>query len=142
MAQAKAGDTVHIHYTGTLTDGTEFDSSRDRGPLTFTLGSGQVIAGLDAHLTGMEVGTTSTVTIPADKAYGPVNPDNVQAIPRNALPDDIEPQVGMQLQADAGGGQIVAVRIVEVTDDQVRLDANHPLAGQDLTFEVELLKVD
>ncbi|MHA3914667.1 FKBP-type peptidyl-prolyl cis-trans isomerase [Halovulum sp. GXIMD14793] len=142
MAQAKAGDTVHIHYTGTLTDGTEFDSSRDRGPLTFTLGSGQVIAGLDAHLTGMEVGTTSTVTIPVDKAYDPVNPDNVQAIPRNALPDDIEPQVGMQLQADAGGGQIVAVRIVEVTDDQVRLDANHPLAGQDLTFEVEFLKVD
>lgn len=141
MTQAKAGDTVHIHYTGTLTDGTQFDTSRERGPLTFQLGSGQIIPGLDAHITGMAIGDRSTVTIPAAEAYGHVNPENIQSIPRNALPDDIEPQVGMQLQADAGGGRVVAVRIVEVGEAEVKLDANHPLAGQDLTFDVELIKI-
>lgn len=141
MAQAKAGDTVHIHYTGTLTDGSQFDSSRERGPLTFELGSGQIIAGLDAHVTGMAEGERSTVTIPAAEAYGHVNPDNIQSVPRSALPDDMEIEIGTQLQADAGEGRIIAVRVIEMDEDTVKMDANHPLAGQDLTFDVEIVKV-
>ena len=141
MSEAKTGDTVRIHYTGTLTDGSEFDSSSGRDPLEFTLGSGQIIPGLDREIAGMAVGDTKTVTVPADEAYGPHQPEAVQEVPRDAVPEGINLVVGNRLQATtADGGQMV-VTIAAVSDDTVTMDANHPLAGEDLVFEVELVEI-
>lgn len=141
MTKVKAGDTVRIHYTGTLEDGTVFDSSSGRDPLEFTVGSGQIIPGLDRAIPGMEVGETSKVAVPADDAYGPHNPDGVQQVARAAVPEHIPLEVGTPLSMKTPGGQSVAVTVAEVTDDVVVLDANHPLAGKDLTFEVEVLEI-
>lgn len=141
MTDAKAGDTVRIHYTGTLSDGSTFDSSAGREPLEFTLGSGQVIPGFDAAVTGMAVGETKTVDIPSDQAYGAHNPDGKQAIPREMIPDDIELELGTRLQVQTPDGRPVAVTVTELNDTEVVLDANHPLAGQDLTFEIELVEI-
>jgi len=141
MKQAKSGDTVKVHYTGTLSDGSQFDSSVGREPLEVTLGSGQVIPGFEGALEGMNEGDSKTVTIPADDAYGPRVDAAVQTIPRSAVPDHIDLQVGQKLQAMAEGGQPVMVTVVELTDDTVSLDANHPLAGEDLTFKLELVEV-
>lgn len=143
MTQAKAGDTVKIHYTGTLTDGSIFDSSSGRDPLEFTVGSGQIIPGLDAAIPGMEVGEKKTVTAPADQAYGPIDPGNRQAVPRGDIPDDIPLDLGSQLQVSSPDGQqTMAVTVVEVTEEQVVLDANHPLAGHDLTFAIEIVAIN
>ena len=142
MPHPRPGDTVRIHYTGTLADGSVFDSSRGREPLEFTLGSGQVIPGFDRAVAGMAVGDSHTVTIPAAEAYGPHRPELARRIARDHFPAHIEPAVGQQLQLrgdDEGGTMVVTVR--EVTDDAVLLDANHPLAGQDLTFALELVGV-
>jgi peptidylprolyl isomerase len=141
MTQAKAGATVAIHYTGTLTDGTTFDSSEGREPLSFTLGQGQIIPGLEAALDGMSVGEQKTVTIPADQAYGPHNADGLQHVPRKAIPADIPLEVGIQLQMQTPDGQAMPVTVTDLTEEQVTLDANHPLAGQDLTFAVEVVEV-
>lgn len=141
MTQAKPGDTVHIHYTGKLSDGTQFDSSTGRAPLTFELGSGQIIKGLDDHVQGMAVGDKSTVTIPAEQAYGDPDPRNVQAVPREVMPDGVEIEVGMELQAQGAGGNPIPVRVTDVTRETVTVDANHPLAGEDLTFDVELVAI-
>lgn len=141
MSDAKAGDTVRIHYTGTLNDGTTFDSSANREPLEFTLGSGQVIPGFDQAVTGMSVGDTKKVEIPADQAYGPVNPDARQAFPKDKIPDNIPLEVGTQLQLQSADGRPLPVRIAEVNDDHIVLDANHVLAGQDLTFDLELVEI-
>lgn len=141
MSDAKAGDTVRIHYTGTLNDGTTFDSSANRDPLEFTLGSGQVIPGFDEAVTGMTVGDTKQVEIPADQAYGPVNPDARQAFPKDKIPDNIPLEVGTQLQLQAADGRPLPVRIAEVNDDHIVLDANHVLAGEDLTFDLELVEI-
>lgn len=141
MAQAKAGDTLSIHYTGTLADGAIFDSSEGRDPLTFELGSGQIIAGLDAALDGMSVGEKKTVTIPADQAYGPHHPEAIQNVPREAIPADIPLDLGTELQVQTPDGQTMGVTVTAVTEEEVTLDANHPLAGKDLTFAVELVSI-
>lgn len=141
MAQAKSGDTVRIHYTGTLDDGSQFDSSVGRGPLEFTLGSGQVIPGFDSGVTGMEVGEKKTIHIPCAEAYGEFNPAAQQDVPRDQIPADIPLEVGTQLQMQAPNGQVMPVKVAAVTDETVTLDANHPLAGQDLTFALELVEI-
>ncbi len=138
---AKSGDSVKIHYTGTLEDGTTFDSSEGRDPLEFTLGSGQVIAGFDEAVTGMEVGDKKTVNIPADKAYGQRNEEMVITAPRDQVPPDINPEVGQQLQMAGPNNQPIIVKITEVTDEHIVLDANPPLAGKDLTFALELVSI-
>lgn len=141
MTQVKTGDTVRIHYTGTLDDGRTFDSSAGRDPLEFQVGSGQIIPGLDKALPGMEVGETKTVNIPCDEAYGPVNPEMRQAVPREGIPEDIPLEIGTMLQMQTPQGQVVPVTVVEVTETEVTLDANHPLAGQNLTFAIELVSI-
>jgi peptidylprolyl isomerase len=141
MTQAKPGDTLHLHYTGTLDDGTVFDSSEGRDPLSFELGSGQIIPGLDAGVTGMEVGESRKVRVEATDAYGDRHPDRVQAVDRSSVPDHIPTDPGTQLQVQTQDGQTMNVVIVEVTEEEVILDANHPLAGQALTFDVELIKI-
>lgn len=141
MSKPENGDVVRIHYTGRLTDGTEFDSSRDRDPLQFEVGGGQIINGLDRKIAEMEEGSKETVTIPAAEAYGEHRPEQVQDIPRSAIPSEIEPSPGMQLQATTQAGQPVPITVVNVTDETVTVDANHPLAGRDLVFDVELLEI-
>ncbi len=142
MAEVKAGDTVHLHYTGTLTDGTTFDSSAGRDPLQFEVGSGQIIPGLDVAIPGMKIGDKKIVKIDADDAYGQLNPEMRQAVPREGIPADIPLEVGTQLQMQTPDGQAMPVTVVEVDDATVTLDANHPLAGKDLQFDIELMKID
>ncbi|MEB8386856.1 peptidylprolyl isomerase [Rhodobacteraceae bacterium KMM 6894] len=141
MTEVKAGDTVHIHYTGTLKDGTVFDSSEGRDPLKFEVGSGQIIPGLDVALPGMALGDKKVVEVPADEAYGPVDPNARQQVPREGIPADIPLDPGTQLQVQTENGQVLPVTVVEVTDEHVTLDANHALAGKDLTFAIELVAV-
>jgi peptidylprolyl isomerase len=140
MEQAKSGDTVRIHYKGTLEDGTVFDSSQGREPLEFTLGTGQVIPGFEQAVQGMTPGDKKAVTIPSEEAYGPRRDEQVMTVNRGDFPPHIEPEVGQQLQLQQGD-QSMVVRVAEVSDSQVKLDANHPLAGQDLTFELELVEI-
>ena len=142
MSGIKSGDTVRIHYTGTLTDGTVFDSSDGGEPLEFVVGSGQIISGLDTALPGMSAGESKTVEVPCDAAYGPINPALHQGVPRDAIPDDIALEVGMQLQMQTPEGQPMPVTVVSVSDEEVMLDANHPLAGKDLIFEFEVVSID
>ena len=142
MAAAKSGDNVKIHYKGTLGDGTVFDSSEGRDPLGFTLGSGQVIQGFDDAVTGMTEGEKKNVTIPADQAYGQHNKELVMPVPRNQVPPEIKPEVGQQLQMGGPNGQPIMVKVVEVNDDHIMLDANPPLAGEDLTFDIELVSIN
>jgi FKBP-type peptidyl-prolyl cis-trans isomerase 2 len=141
MSDAKTGDTVRIHYTGTLSDGSTFDTSAGRDPLEFTVGSGQIIPGLDRAIDGMSVGEKKTVEIPASEAYGDRNPDGIQAVPREQVPEHIPLDPGTQLQVQTGDGRTLPVTVAEVTEEAVVLDANHPLAGKDLTFEVELVEI-
>ncbi len=141
MNQAAAGDTVRIHYTGTLTDGTQFDSSSGRDPLEFKLGSGEVIPGFDGAVDGMSVGDTKTVAIPPEEAYGIRHEQLVQEVPRSALPDEVSPTVGMQLQSQSPDGQVMLLVITEVTDETITVDGNHPLAGQTLNFDIELVEI-
>ncbi|HEY9708705.1 MAG TPA: FKBP-type peptidyl-prolyl cis-trans isomerase [Oculatellaceae cyanobacterium] len=141
MVQAKAGDTVKIHYTGKLDDGTVFDSSVNREPLEFTLSGGQVIPGFDQAVVGMSPGETKTQKIPMDQAYGPYREEMVVEIAREQMPPDLQPEVGQQLQIQQANGQTVPVMVTVVTDSTVTLDANHPLAGEDLTFDIQLVEV-
>lgn len=141
MTQAKSGDTVRIHYTGTLDDGTEFDSSAGRDPLEFALGSGQVIAGFDNAVDGMAVGEKKSVTIPPAEAYGERHEQLVQEVPKSALPDEISPQVGMQLQSQSPEGNVMNLVVTDVSEESITVDANHPLAGQALTFAIELVEI-
>ncbi|MEZ5675506.1 peptidylprolyl isomerase [Thalassovita litoralis] len=141
MTQVKPGDTVRIHYTGTLTDGSQFDSSAGRDPLEFTVGSGQIIPGLDKAIPGMVVGDQKTVVVPAAEAYGESHPDAVQAIPRSNIPAEIPLELGLQLQMQSPTGQVVPVTVVGITEEEVTLDANHPLAGKELTFAIELVSI-
>ncbi|OBY28735.1 FKBP-type peptidyl-prolyl cis-trans isomerase [Leisingera sp. JC1] len=142
MTGVKNGDTVRIHYTGKLTDGTVFDSSEGRDPLEFTVGAGHVIAGMDAGLEGMNAGDKKTLEIPCTEAYGPINPAARQEIPREGIPADIPLDLGTQLQMQSPDGQVLPVTVVEVSDDTVTLDANHFLAGKDLVFDIELVSVN
>jgi peptidylprolyl isomerase len=141
MTAAKNGDSVKIHYTGTLEDGTTFDSSAGHDPLEFTIGSGQVIVGFDEAVTGMKTGDTKNVTIPADKAYGQRNEEMVITAPRDQVPKEINPEVGQQLQMAGPDNQPIVVQITEVTDEHILLDANPPLAGKDLIFDIELVAI-
>lgn len=142
MSTAKTGDTVRIHYTGTLADGEVFDSSEGRDPLEFAVGSGMIIPGLDKAIPGMAVGDKKVVNVPADEAYGQANPANRQAIPRGDIPADIPLEIGTMLQMQSPEGQVIPVSVVEVSETEVTLDANHPLAGKDLTFAIEIEGID
>lgn len=140
MAVATDGNTVRIHYTGRLDDGTVFDSSKGRDPLEFVLGAGQVIPGFDQAVTGMETGEEKTVTIPAGEAYGPRRDDLVINLGRAEIPDGLDPKVGQRLQMSTKDGQTFQVTVAESSDTNVVLDANHPLAGKDLTFDIHLVQ--
>jgi FKBP-type peptidyl-prolyl cis-trans isomerase 2 len=140
MPQAKQGDTVRVHYTGTLEDGQEFDSSRGLDPLTFTIGAGAVIPGFDDAVTGMAVGDEKRVTIPAADAYGPRRDELTVRIPRTELPPDLELEEGPQLRMEQDDQSLV-VTVRELDDETVTLDANHPLAGESLTFDLRLVEI-
>lgn len=141
MTQVKTGDTVRIHYTGTLDDGTTFDSSEGREPLEFQVGAGQIIPGLDNAIPGMEVGQSKRVNVPADEAYGQVDPAARQSVPRDQIPADIPLEEGSRLQVQTQQGQVLPVTVAEVSEDTVVLDANHPLAGKDLNFDIKLVEI-
>lgn len=141
MSQAKSGDTVKIHYTGTLEDGTQFDSSSGRDPLEFTLGSGQVITGFDKAVEGMAVGDSKSVNIPPEDAYGPRHDQMIQDIPKTALPDDLEPTEGMALQAKGQDGRVINLTVTSVGDETITVDGNHPLAGKSLNFDIRLVAI-
>jgi len=137
----ESGKTVKVHYKGTLDDGSVFDSSEGRDPIEFQMGSGSLIPGFEAAVAEMEIDETRSVTIPSAEAYGDVNEDMVGEIPRSNLPDDIEPEVGMVLSMQSPDGEM-PVRVVAVDEENLTLDANHPLAGQNLTFELILIEVN
>lgn len=141
MALVVLGDTVKVHYTGRLDDGTVFDSSLEREPLEFTTGSGEVIPGFEEGVIGMNVGDTKTITIPAEQAYGPHRTDLVAVFEREQFPPDLSPEIGQQLQLRQQNGQPFVVTVTEVCDTCVTLDANHPLAGKDLTFDLQLVEI-
>ena len=141
MSAAKAGDTVRIHYKGTLDDGTEFDSSAGRDPLEFRLGEGQVISGFDKAVEGMAVGDNKTVRIDAEDAYGQRHEQLVQEIPRNVLPEDVVPEEGMTLQSQNPEGQTMLLTVTAVAEESITVDANHPLAGMALSFDIELVEI-
>jgi len=140
MSKPKTGDTVHVHYTGRLSDGEQFDSSAGRDPLVFTLGSGVVIPGFDAAVAELEVGDKTTVTIPAEEAYGPHEEGLVQTVPLDFFQGE-SPEVGWVVQLQSPEGQVMAASIEAISDEGVTLDLNHPLAGQDLTFDLELIEI-
>ena len=141
MRQAKYGDTVKVHYTGKLEDGTVFDSSIDRDPLQFTLGEGQVIPGFEQAVVGMNLGESKTVTISMDEAYGPHREEMVVMVERNKFPEHMQLEGGQQLQIRQDDGQIIFVIVADVSESSVTLDANHPLAGKDLTFDIQLIEI-
>ena len=141
MAQVKQGDTVKVHYTGTLADGSVFDSSAGREPLQFTVGGGQVIPGFDAAVNGMSVGDKKTVTIPCQQAYGEMQNELVMTVPLEQVPPDLQLEVGMLLEVGGPQGELLRVRVIELTENSVILDANPPLAGKDLTFALELVAI-
>jgi len=141
MSQAKTGDTVHIHYTGRLDDGTVFDTSENREPLSFDIGEGTVIPGFEEAVTGMEPGDKKTTMIPTDQAYGSRREDMVVTVAKEHLPEGVKPKVGEILQMSSGDDQTFNVVVSEIGEDSIVLDANHPLAGEDLTFDIELVKV-
>ena len=139
MAQAKEGDTVKVQYTGKLEDGTVFDTSGDREPLEFTIGGGQVIPGFEQAVVGMEPGETKTTTIPPEEAYGPHRDDMMLTVDRDVFPEEINPEPGQQIQVQQPHGEAAIVVISAVSESTVTLDANHPLAGQPLTFDIRLV---
>lgn len=141
MQKAKKGDKVKVHYHGKLTNGETFDSSAGREPLEFEVGKGSVIKGFDDGVTGMEIGEKKTINIPYDSAYGPKNADMIIEMPKDRFPKDMELESGMPLMMSDGSGQNFEVIVVEIKDDAVVLDANHPLAGQDLIFDIELVEI-
>ena len=141
MQQVKTGDKVNVHYHGKLTDGTTFDSSEGRAPLSFTAGSGQVIVGFDNAVFGMNIGDKKTVQIPVAEAYGDRDDNMVIELPLSEFPADQAPEVGMELQMSNNQGNLFNVVITEIKDDTMVLDANHPLAGMDLIFDIELVSI-
>ncbi|MCE7053290.1 peptidylprolyl isomerase [Algoriphagus sp. AGSA1] len=140
--QAKKGDAVQVHYTGKLEDGSVFDTSANREPLGFTLGDGNMIKGFDTAVDGMELGEKVTVTIPAAEAYGERRDDMIIEVPIEQVPADIKPEIGMQLTLQGGNGQPMPVVVTDLDEKKITLDANHQLAGKDLIFDIELVKVN
>lgn len=141
MAKAKDGDTVRVHYTGKFQDGTVFDSSVNHDPLEFTIGDGQLIPGFEQAVIGMNPGETKTQEVPSDLAYGPHREELVLEVDRDKIPPDINPTVGQQLQMSSRDGRSTTVVVSAVTEKTVSLDANHPLAGKDLIFDIELVEI-
>ncbi|KEO72431.1 FKBP-type peptidyl-prolyl cis-trans isomerase [Anditalea andensis] len=141
MSVATKGNTVKVHYTGKLKDGTIFDSSESREPLEFTLGDGNMIKGFDAAVHGMNIGEDKSITIPSEEAYGEKKDEMMVDIPRTQVPADINPEVGMDLSIQNQEGQPMPVKVVHVDDEKITLDANHPLAGQDLIFDIKLVEI-
>lgn len=141
MSEAKKGDKVKVHYTGKLVDGAVFDSSVEREPLEFELGAGMMIPGFDKAVHGMKVGDKITTNIAADEAYGQKNTEMVIEVPKEQLPEDLKPEVGQQLAMQQPNGQSIPVVVTKVEDEKVEIDANHPLAGKDLVFDIELVEI-
>jgi peptidylprolyl isomerase len=141
VVQAKSGDKVKVHYAGKLEDGSEFDSSSGREPLEFTLGEGGLIPAFEQAVIGMAPGETKTLAIASEEAYGPHHEEMIQQVERSQMPDNLELDRGMQLQAMRSGGETVVLTVIDFTDETVTVDANHPLAGKDLTFEIELVSI-
>jgi len=140
MTHPRSGDTVRVHFTGRLDDGRVFASSKAHEPLELTVGKGTLIPSVEETLTRMQAGEERTVTIPPERAYGPYQPELVLAVDRAEFPEDIEPEVGQELQVRQGGAVLV-MRVAGVSDEEVTIDANHPLAGQNLTFDLELVEI-
>ena len=141
MSQAQVGDMVKVHYTGRLADGTTFDTSMQRDPLEFTIGAGELIPGFEQAVLGMAPGESRTTTIPSDQAYGPYHPERVMDVERHHLPPDLQPEIGQRLNMRRQDGSTLTVMVTAVTEAQVTLDANHPLAGQDLIFDIMLVEI-
>lgn len=141
MTEVKSGDTVRIHYTGTFADGSSFDSSTGRDPLEFTVGGGQIVPGLDKAIPGMTVGEQKKVTVSPAEGYGESDPQAIQSVARSDIPAEIELSVDAVLQVQNQEGRTMHVRVAEITDDTVALDANHPLAGKELIFDIELVEI-
>lgn len=141
MARAQTGDTVRVHYTGRFEDGTVFDTLQDREPIEFTLGEHQVIPGFENAVTGMQAGETKTAQIPPEEAYGERREDLLIDVPRAEVPADIDPQIGQTLQVQGAGGQVFPVVVANVGEDMITLDANHPLAGRSLIFDIQLIDI-
>ncbi|WP_332450071.1 FKBP-type peptidyl-prolyl cis-trans isomerase [Methanoculleus sp.] len=141
MAQAKEGDTVRVHYTGKLEDGTVFDTSGEGTPIEFTIGDGEIIPGFEKAVVGMEPGETKTARLSPEEAYGPRREDMTLTVDRAQFPEEIDPEPGQQLQVQQPDGRAAVVVVSEVSESTVTLDANHPLAGQPLTFEIQLVEV-
>jgi peptidylprolyl isomerase len=139
--QVKSGDVVRVHYTGTLEDGSQFDSSVGRAPLEFTVGAGQMIAGFDAGVVGMAVGEKKTILIDPDHGYGQKDPTAIIEFPASNIPEGMTVEVGMKLNLQNQYGQPVPVEVIEVKEEVIIMDANHFLAGKDLTFEVEIVEI-
>ena len=141
MQEVKSGDKVKVHYHGKLTNGETFDSSQGRAPLEFEVGSGMVIKGFDEGVEGMKVGDKKTLNIPFDEAYGPKNPEMIIEFPKEKFPSDMELEIGTPLVMTGGAGEQFQVVISQIKESSVMLDANHPLAGQDLVFDIELVEI-
>ena len=141
MQQVKDGDKIKVHYHGKLRNGETFDSSQGRDPLEFTVGTGQVIKGFDQGVMGMQVGDKKTVEIPVGEAYGEKQQEMMIEFPKSQFPEGMNPEIGMQLMMNNGAGQSFPVTVAEVKEESVILDANHPLAGQDLIFDLELVSI-
>jgi len=141
MTQAKHGDTVKVHYTGRFDDGQVFDSSSGREPLQFTIGQGQIIPGFEAAVVGMVPGQTKTEKIPSDQAYGNHDENMVAEIERKFVPEGLNPEIGQELEMEHPNGETIPVIVTNVNESHVTIDANHPLAGKDLTFDIELLEI-
>ena len=141
MEQVKHGDTVKIHYTGKLEDGTIFDTSTKRDPLQFIIGAGQVVSGFEQAIVGMNTSESKTVKVPADKAYGPHREEMVLVVDRNKIPKNLKLELGQELQIPQEDGQKTIVAVTNISESSVTLDANHPLAGKDLTFDIQLIEI-
>lgn len=141
MVQAKEGDTVKVHYTGKFKNGTAFDSSAGADPLEFKIGSGRLIPGFEEAVLGMSPGESKTVNIPAEKAYGRYREDRIINVDRKDLPPEVEPEIGMNLEVCSPNGQVIPVQVTDIQGTTVTLDANHPLAEQDLIFDIQLVEI-
>ena len=141
MSEVKTGDTVQVHYTGRLESGEQFDSSRERDPLQFTLGNGELIPGFENAVIGMNLGDVKTIQIPSQEAYGPYMENMKITVDKAKLPEDMELKIGMNLTLRGSDERKLNVRVIDIAENTVTMDANHPLAGKDLMFDIELVKI-